>query len=473
MGKKFKVIIVGAGSAGLSALDEVVKQTDDYLLIDNGPLGTSCARVACMPTKTLIEAADAYHARHRFAARGIHGAEALRVSIPEVLNYVRRLRDYFSKGLVDYVKGLGENYLAGRARFVSPQEIEVNGLTYFGERIIIATGSRPIIPEAWQPLRKYLLTTDEFFEQPDLPPAMAAIGLGPAGLELAQAMSRLGVTVYGIDAAKIIGGLSDQQVSDAAVRALSKEFTIFLGEEPSLAAEAERDVLAIACQGKNLRVDKALVAIGRRPNVDDLGLAALGLQTDQRGIPLFNADSMQIGDWPVFIAGDAGGYRPILHEAVDEGLIAGFNAVRRQHHCFQRRTPLSITFSKPNLAVAGRAFRELAGEDLVIGAFDFEKQSRALMSDRNTGLLRVYVARREGRLLGAEMAAPDGEHLAHLLAWCIQQKLNVYQILRLPFYHPVVEEGLRTALGRAARQLEGEFGIEHLLCGSAPPQCIC
>jgi len=471
MGKKFKVIILGAGSAGISALDEVVKQTDDYLLIDNGPLGTSCARVACMPTKTLIEAADAYHARHRYAARGLHGAEGLRVSIPEVMAYVRRLRDYFSKGLVDYVKGLGENYLAGRARFVSPQEIEVNGRTYFGERIIIATGSRPVIPEAWQSFRKHLLTTDEFFDQTDLPPVMAVIGLGPAGLELAQAMSRLGVTVYGFDAAKIIGGLSDQQVSDVAARALSKEFNLFLGTEVSLSEDGNG--LAIDCQGKTLRVGKALIAIGRRPNVDDLGLAALGIESDQRGIPLFNPDSMQIGDWPVFIAGDAGGRRPILHEAVDEGLIAGFNAVRQQRHCFQRRAALTITFSKPNLAVAGQAYRELAGEDMVIGAFDFEKQSRALMSDRNTGLLRVYVARRDGRVLGAEMAAPDGEHLAHLLAWCIQQRLNVYQVLRLPFYHPVIEEGLRTALGRAAKQLEGEFSIEHLLCGSAPPQCIC
>jgi dihydrolipoamide dehydrogenase len=472
MRRKVKVIIIGAGSAGLSALDEVAKETDDYLLVNDGPLGTSCARVACMPTKTLIEAANAFYCRSRFLQRGIHGGDKLNVSIPEVMTYVRRLRDYFVSGMVEYTKKLGDKCIDGRARFVSPTSLEVNGKVLEGERIIIATGSRPIVPEKWLMHKKFLVTSDDFFEQRDFPSSIAVVGLGPAGLELAQALSRLGVSVHGIEATKVIGALSDTLVSDAAMKAISAEFPIHLETEAALLQVEGGEGIDIIIGGTRLRVGKILLTMGRR-NLEDLGLENIGVDVNDHGIPIYNPGSMQIGDMPVFIAGDANAQLAILHEAIDEGLIAGFNAVRQKSHCFQRRTPLAICFTEPNLAVAGRGFSELTGEDVVIGEYDFAKQSRALMSDRNKGMIRVYVARSDARLLGAEMAAPDGEHLAHLLAWCIQQKLNIYQILRFPFYHPVVEEGMRSACRRAAEQLEEEFTIEHLLCGSAPPQCLC
>jgi len=473
MQTKVKVIIIGAGSAGLSALDEVAKETDDYLLVNHGPLGTSCARVACMPTKTLIEAANVFHCRNRFLQRGVHGGDQLKVSIPEVMTYVRSLRDYFVRGMVEYTRRLKDRCLDGRARFVSPTSLEINGQVLEGERIIIATGSKPIVPEKWLIHQKFLLTSDDFFEQPDFPSSVAVIGMGPVGLELAQALSRLGISVQGIEATKVIGGLSDTLVSDAAMKAISSEFPIHLETEAALLPVEGAEKIDIKIGGTRLRVGKVLLAMGRRPNLENLGLENIGVEVDDHGIPIYNPDSMQIGDMPVFIAGDANARHAILHEAVDEGLIAGFNAVRQKSHCFQRRTPLVISFTEPNLAVAGRRFSELKGEDVVIGEYDFARQSRALMSDRNKGLIRIYVSRSDARLLGAEMAAPDGEHLAHLLAWCIQQRLNIYQILRFPFYHPVVEEDMRSACLRAAKQLEEEFTIEHLLCGSAPPQCLC
>lgn len=470
--KKYKVIIIGAGSAGLSAVDEIAKRTDDYLLIHDGPLGTSCARVACMPTKTLIEAANLFHCRHHFRKRGIAGAEKLRVDPSEVMAYVRGLRDYFVAGMVSYTESLGERRLDGRARLINAGEVEMEGGRRFkAERIIIATGSRPLIPSRWLAMRDSLITTEELFEQVDLPARLAVIGLGPAGLEMAQALSRLGLTVHGVEAMRLVGGLSDPAVSEAAFGRLSSEFQIHLGEAAELEKTAEG--IMVRAGERSFTVDKILLAMGRRPNIDDLGLEKFGLSVDEHGVPAFNDGSMQLGDLPVFIVGDANAGRVLLHEAVDEGLIAGYNAVRGVFHCFQRRTPLAICFTEPSLAVVGRRFSELAGEDIVIGEHDFGTQSRAKMSGQNAGLLRVYAAANDGRLLGAEMAAPAAEHMAHLLALAIQQQLNVYQCLKLPFYHPVVEEGLRSALGKAAEKLEGKFTIEHLLCGSAPPACLC
>jgi dihydrolipoamide dehydrogenase len=206
--------------------------------------------------------------------------------------------------------------------------------------------------------------------------------------------------------------------------------------------------------GQAATVDMVLVAVGRRPNLDDLGLETLGVTLDEHGLPPFDRTTMRIGDLPVFLAGDANAHAPLLHEAADEGYIAGFNATAADPSCFQRRVPLGIVFAAPDIATVGERHGALAPGSFVVGEVDFTKQGRARMGQRNKGLLRLYADAQSGRLLGAEMCAPSGEHLAHLLALAIGQKLTVLDLLRMPFYHPVIEEGLRTALRAASRHFD-------------------
>ena len=150
---------------------------------------------------------------------------------------------------------------------------------------------------------------------------------------------------------------------------------------------------------------------------------------------------MQIGETPIFIAGDVNGILPLLHEAADDGRIAGRNAARYPDVSrADRRAPLSIVFSDPQLAAVGLRFNELPA-DAAIGEVDFCNQGRSRIILKNRGKLRVYAARDTGVFLGAEMAGPAMEHIAHLLAWCVQQELTIDQMLAMPFYHPVIEEG--------------------------------
>jgi dihydrolipoamide dehydrogenase len=209
--------------------------------------------------------------------------------------------------------------------------------------------------------------------------------------------------------------------------------------------------------------------MGRRPQLEGLGLETLGLELDEHGQPPVNRETLQVGELPLFLAGDANGDRPLLHEAVDEGHIAGVNAMAETMTCFERRTPLSIVFSAPNAAVVGRPMKALLGQDFVVGRVDFAHQGRARAAQRNAGLLHVYVDPANARLLGAEMCAPAGEHLAHLLALALQQQLTVHELLRLPFYHPVLEEGLRSALRDAVRQLAQEPGQSGSDLGQCDP----
>ncbi len=465
MQKQVDVVIIGAGSAGLSAVSEVRKRTDNFVLVNEGHYGTSCARIACMPTKVLIEAARACHVRHFLEKLGCDGAAELTINRKKIFAHVRHLRNAFTNGMIESTKKLGDKNIAGRARFVDPETVEVEGRNIKTARTIIATGSSSIIPPAWQSFGDRIITTEEIFELTDLPDTLAVIGLGPTGLEMAQALARLGIRVTGVEQGKTVGGLSDPEVSAAMTKILHREMDIHIGVTAELEATAAS--LQIILGKEKLPVAKALVTMGRRPNLDNLGLENLGLKIDNRGRIPYDPATMQIADLPVFIAGDADSDRPLLHEAIDEGRIAGFNAVNDRVECFRRRTPLAITFSEPDIVSVGRRYEELGDlADLVIGSSDFSGQSRARMNNSDQGVLRIYANRKDGLVLGAEMAIPAAEHVGHLFAFAIQKKATVYDLLRLPFYHPVIEEGVQTALRDLHNQINrtGVSETELLFC---------
>lgn len=457
MVQRVDVAIIGAGSAGLSALGEVRKVTNDFIVIDDGPLGTTCARVGCMPSKALIQVANDFDRRLHLQGRGIHGGGNLRIDIPEALSWVRKLRDGFAGGAVFSTKGLGRRLIRGRALFLGPNQIRVGKKTFGAKRVILATGSRPVMPEEFLALGDGVVTTDSIFDLKDLPARIGVIGLGSIGLEIGQALSRLGCDVIAFGRSRGVGKLTDPAVSAYAARHFAKEFRIHLDCEVELKARSRK--LVIMARGRSYERDLILASLGRRPNLDFIGLETIGVTLDEGGLPAFDAGTMKLPGLPIYLAGDVSARRPVLHEASDDGRIAGYNSVRRNPRIFNRRTPLSITFSEPNLALVGKNRGELKRGSFVTGEASFETEGRSLILGENYGLLHVYARAADGRFLGAEMVGPAGEHLAHLMAWALQRKLTIFEMLRMPFYHPVVEEGLRTALRDAARKVKNRLGI--------------
>ena len=196
--------------------------------------------------------------------------------------------------------------------------------------------------------------------------------------------------------------------------------------------------------------DYLQAATGRRPNVDGLGLEYADIELDARGVPVFDPHTLRCGRSPIFVAGDAGNFRPLLHEAADEGRIAGDNAGRYPDiRSGQRRAPLAIMFSDPQIAAVGLNLQQVqqrCDPCYAVGEVSFEDQGRSRVMGRNRGLLRVYGEQGTGLLLGAEMFGPAAEHIGHLLSWAVQKRMTVGELLDMPFYHPVIEEGVRTAL---------------------------
>ncbi|MCW8949564.1 MAG: dihydrolipoyl dehydrogenase [Sedimenticola sp.] len=444
--RKVDVAIIGSGSAGLYALGKVKAARKSFVLINGGEQGTTCARVGCMPSKALIQAAEDFHRRGILGRYGVEGHKELTLDTEEAIGHVQDLRDTFVDRVISNSTAQmpEDKFIEGYAHFVEPNLLEVSDIRIRADKVIIATGSHPIIPTPWQAFGDKVITTDELFELEDLPKSLAVIGLGVIGLEIGQSLSRLGVEVAGFDLLDTIGGLDDPAVAKAAIEIIGKEFPLHLGHAAEITEEG--DQLRVTAGDQSVLVDKVLASLGRQPNLQSLKLENAGIVLNDKGVPDYNPQTMQIGNSHIFLAGDVNGDRPLLHEAGDEGRIAGHNATSDEIHAFKRKTPIAINFVDPNICHIGMRWSELDQETTAIGEVNLAPVGRALIMGKNKGIIRVYADKASGKLLGSEMICAKGENLAHLLAWCIQQQLTVGELLQMPFYHPVLEEALQAAL---------------------------
>ncbi len=439
------VAIIGAGTAGLAAERAARGNSASTLLIDPEFGGTTCATVGCMPSKLLIAAARARHVASRAGLFGIR-IGALAVDDDAVLGRIRTERDRFvalTKQSIDEIPKAVR--ITGRARFERPGVLGLDdGRRVEARAIVIATGSRPAIPNAYAKLGDRALTNETVFELKSLPERLAVIGSGAIGLEMAQAFARLGVKVALFDSARTIAGVRCERVRKALHSIIAQDVELHLGVEakPELRDNGVSLRWSGASDGQEM-FDKVLVAVGRPPVLDGLDIAKAGLELDDHGVPCHERDTMRCGDSNVFLAGDVAADQPLLHEASHDGAIAGRNAAAWPAPIgVERQVPFSIIFTDPQVVRIGQS----EADGAVSGTTDFADQGRARVEARNEGALTLYAAAPDGVLIGADLVAPAGEHLGHLLAWVIQQKMTATQVLQLPFYHPTIEEGLKDAL---------------------------
>lgn len=439
------VAVIGAGTAGLAAERAARSNGARTLLVDPEYNGTTCATVGCMPSKLLIAAS---HAAHAARTTGMFGISVGNVTIDgaAVMQRVRDERDRFARLTRESIAKIPDGVrLEGRAKFTGPSRLELDdGRMIDARAIVIATGSSPSIPDGYAHLGDRLLTNDNIFEQKELPARLAVIGSGPIGLELAQAMARLGVQVSLFDRGDRLGGIRCDRVHAALRSAIEEDLNLHMSVE--VATNPTENGVGVAWSGQSsgdADFDYVLVATGRPPNLESLNLSAASLDLDDKGVPEYDRETMRCGDSAIFLAGDVADDLPLLHEASHEGAIAGRNAVA----CpviikTDRFTPFSITFTSPPVARIGKSEED----GLVTGTADFSDQGRARVEGVNQGVLTLYAAAPDGRLIGADLFTPGSEHLAHILTWAIQQGQTASQLLEMPYYHPTLEEGLKQAL---------------------------
>ncbi|MGE6448298.1 dihydrolipoyl dehydrogenase [Pseudoalteromonas tetraodonis] len=472
------VVVIGAGTAGLSAYRNAKQFTQNVLMIESGPYGTTCARVGCMPSKLLIAAAEAAHSIEMAPAFGVHSSKPV-IDGKAVMARVKSERDRFAGFVVEAVDEIpSEDKIRGYAQFLDANRVQIDDHTIItAKRFVIATGSRPSYPGVFNNFGDRLIINDDVFDWDDLPESVAVFGPGVIGLEIGQALHRLGVKVKLFGVGGAIGPLTDPVVKDYANTVFAEEFYVDTDSNVSDMKKVGNKAELTYTNKQGIKhteqFDYVLAATGRVPNTDKLGLENTGIDLDERGVPTADAHTMQCGDSHIFIAGDASNMIPLLHEASDQGTIAGQNAGRYpQVRAGLRRAKIAAVFSDPQIAMVGESFKEISErlgscDCFEIGEVSFENQGRSRVMLKNKGHMRVYAEHGTGLFLGAEFIGPQAEHIAHLLAWAVQNKMTVPQMLDMPFYHPVIEEGLRTALRDLNAKLKfGPDIINHCMeCG--------
>ncbi|WP_165007999.1 dihydrolipoyl dehydrogenase [Neisseria yangbaofengii] len=451
------VVVIGGGTAGMGAFRNARLHTDNVYLIENHVYGTTCARVGCMPSKLLIAAAEARHHALHTDPFGIHlDKDSVTVNGEEVMGRVKSERDRFVGFVVsDVEEWPADKRIMGTAKFIDANTVQIDDHTEItAKTIVIATGSRPVMLPQWQALGDKVIINDDVFSWDTLPKSVAVFGPGVIGLELGQALHRLGVKVEIFGVGGNLGGISDPVVLEEAKAVFGEEMTLHLDAKTEAALDADGNVVVKWDQdgeSGEFTAEYLLAAVGRRPNVDNIGLENLDIELDGRGVPTADPLTMQTSIPNIFIAGDASNQLPLLHEASDQGKIAGDNAGRYPNlEQGLRRSTIGVVFTTPQIASIGLKYAQVSAKysegQFVSGEVSFKNQGRSRVMLVNKGHMRVYAEQGTGLFLGAEIFGPAAEHLAHLLAWAHQMKMTIPQMLDMPFYHPVIEEGLRTAL---------------------------
>lgn len=457
----YDLIIIGAGTAGISAYNEAIKYTQNILIINDGSWDTTCARVGCMPSKLLISSANRMH--------DIQTAEELAlkhnavIDTSDVMQRVHVLRERFIRATLKGVDQWDSSHkISGKAKFIDPQTIEVNGQSYRAKSFIVAVGSRPNIDETLkQQLKEKYITSNEIFEFSQLPKSLAVIGSGIIAIELAQAMQRLGVQTTMFARSQKVGALTSPILQKLAQEQLSKELNIKFKTLPDEIEIQADKIIKINFtendQTKSIEVEYVLGATGRQSNIDRLGLDQLNSTfKDIKNLPI-DKETKRLANLPIFIVGDAAPDAPIQHEAALTGKQVVHNCLNYPEvKPISALIPLAIVFCHPEMAIVGKSFKHLENQQIefIRGFVSYENQGRALVLAENSGGIEVYIAKKSGKLLGAELFCSQAEHLAHLLAWMIDADQDIHQILAKPFYHPTLEEGLRTAFKHARRQFD-------------------
>jgi len=469
--QQIDVAIIGAGTAGLSARAEVAKVTDSYRVFDPGPLGTTCARTGCMPSKAFLQSAHDYHRREAFVALGLEGMREVQAIGSAVLAQTRALRDDLADGVIDGMESWSETHLVRQGpEFTADGTLRAGDLVFRPKATVIATGTRPVVPRDWRnALGDRLVTTDTFFEMSELPARIAVIGLGPVGLELGQALARLGVAVTGFDPSPTQGGISDPALQDHLEASVGREMKIIQASaDPRLAPDGS---VTVTWEGGEITVDCVLAAMGRTPNIESLKLDRIGAALSEHGHPVLPQGQLNAAGTSIYFAGDLSGGPALLHEAADEGRVAGFHAARGKDAAFTRRTPLHILFTDPQIASVGATFDKLPDkeDEIAIGTASFSSAGRARVARGSGGVARIYADKATSRLRGAAIMGPQAEHMAHLLAYALCSEAQLNDLLRMPFYHPTHEEVLRRAIRAALAECDVEQGaLDETRCRDTP-----
>ena len=449
-GGAYDLVVIGAGSAGFSAAITAAEQGAQVALIGSGTIGGTCVNIGCVPSKTLIRAADTLH-NARVAARfaGIT-AEAKLTNWHETVRQkdalVSELRQAKYIDLLPAYNGIA--YREGPARLIEGG-VEVNGARIAAGKTIIATGARPAEPTITRIESISYLTSTSALDLVELPRSLLVIGGGYIGAELAQMFARAGVKVTLVCRSRLLPE-AEPEISAALTGYFQDEGIAIVSGIAYRGISKSRDgvSLTVTRDGQNMTIDaeQVLVSTGRTPNIDGLGLAEQGIALSQKGAIVVD-DRMRTAKVGVYAAGDVTGRDQFVYMAAYGAKLAAKNALNGDSLRYDNTAMPAIVFTDPQLASVGltEAAARAAGHAVRISTIGLDQVPRALAARDTRGLIKLIADSDNGRLLGAHILAPEGADSIQTAALAIRQGLTADELADTIFPYLTTVEGLKLA----------------------------
>ena len=445
---KTDLLVIGAGSGGLSVAAGAAQMGARVVLLEGHEMGGDCLNYGCVPSKALLAAGHAAHAMGAGRPMGVAPADP-QVDYAQAQAHVARVIAAIAPhDSQERFEGLGVQVIRAYGRFIGPRSVEAGGTHITARRIVVATGARAVVPPIPGLADVPYLTNETLFKLPQKPQHLLIMGAGPIGLEMAQAHRRLGCAVSVVDAGPAFGR-DDPELAAIALAQLRAEGIEIIENCAVSAVERGADDAGVCLQladGRRLQGSHLLVAVGRRPNIEQLNLPAAGVRSTAAGIEV--DARLRSSNRRVYAIGDVAGGMQFTHVAgyhaglVIREILFGLPARHSTAHLPR------VTYTAPELAQVGLTETEARathGDALQVVRVDMAQNDRALATGQGAGLLKLMVVR--GRPVGASIVGAQAGELIGLWSLAIAQRMKMAALASMVAPYPTLWEMNKRAVG--------------------------
>ena len=450
--KTFDAIIIGAGQAGPSLAGRLTAAGQTVAIVERKFFGGTCVNTGCKPTKTMVASAYAMHLARRAADYGFSTGGDVRADMKAIKARKDKVTQDSRSDTENWLDGMDRcTVLRGHASFVSPHEVSINGETISAKKIFVNVGGRANVPAMPGLADVSYLTNSSIMEIDILPEHLVIVGGSYIGLEFAQMYRRFGARVTVVEKSDRLISREDPDISDAVLAILEDEGIAFRlrAECISFAPHEMGVAVNVDCDSGDRAVvgTHVLLAIGRRPNTDDLGLEKAGVKTDERGYITVD-DELRTSKPHIYALGDCNGRGAFTHTAYNDFEIVAANLLDGDTRRVSDRKPAYALYIDPPLGRAGMTEAEAkkSGRNILIGTRPMTRVGRAVERGETKGFMKIVADADTKELLGAALLGASGDEVVHGILDMIYAKAPYTVMQRMVPIHPTVSELLPTVL---------------------------
>jgi len=453
--EKFDVTIIGSGPGGYVAAIRCAQLGMKTAIIERYPsLGGTCLNVGCIPSKALLDSSEHfYNAAHNFKTHGID-LKDLRVNFSNMIGRKEEVVKQNTEGIRFLMKKNKITVFIGHASFLSKNSLEIKGkdesTIIESAKIIIATGSKPATLPGIEIDKKRIITSTEALKLTEIPGNLIIIGGGVIGLELGSVYARLGTKVTVVEFTDSIISTMDRSLGKELQKVLRKEgFEFFLGHKVTGVSTKGKEVTIKAVNEKgetiNLKGDYCLVAVGRRPYTDNLGLEKVGVKVDAKG-KIVTDDHLQTNVSGIYAIGDVVNGVMLAHKAEEEGVFVAEIIGGQKPHINYNLIP-GVVYTWPEVASVGATEEQLkvAGRKYKTGSFPFKASGRARASMDTDGFIKVLADEATDEILGVHMIGPRAADMIAEAVVAMEFRASAEDVARMSHAHPTYSEAMKEA----------------------------